>query len=57
MMNVTIMNRTKMDSFVIDDAGRVAGIAARTKYSFNSKLASDDADNTSGEQKLSLIHI
>ena len=51
MMNVTIMNRTKMDSFVIDDAGRVAGIAARTKYSFNSKLASDDADNTSGEQK------
>ena len=51
MKNVTIMNRTKMDSFVIDDTGRVAGIAARTKYSFNSKLASDDADNTSGEQK------
>ena len=51
MKNVTIMNRTKMDSFVIDDTGRVVGIAARTKYSFNSKLASDDADNTSGEQK------
>lgn len=52
MPNVTIRNRTKMDRFVVDESGRVVGIAARTDYKFDSKLASDDVENQSGKKVL-----
>lgn len=44
-----IMKRTKFDEFVLDDNGRVIGVTARTKYKFNKKLLSDDAENKKGK--------
>ncbi|MBE0497524.1 MAG: flavocytochrome c [Campylobacterales bacterium] len=46
-----IYRRTKFDDFVLDAKGRVVGVVARTNYRFDTKLYSDDLENTTGEKK------
>ncbi len=48
--NTKILKRTKFDDFVMD-GDRVVGVEVREKYRFNSKLFSDDLENTSGKKK------
>ncbi|MBN2964365.1 flavocytochrome c [Sulfurospirillum sp. T05] len=46
-----IYRRTKFDDFVLNAEGRVVGVTVRTNYRFDSKLLSDDLENTAGEKK------
>lgn len=47
-----IYRRTKFDDFVLNAEGRVVGVMARTNYRFDTKLYSDDLENTTGEKKV-----
>lgn len=48
MQNVEIRNRTKVDELIKDDTGRVIGLKVREKYRFDTQVANDDNENSSG---------
>ncbi|MBR8466109.1 flavocytochrome c [Campylobacter sp. faydin G-140] len=47
-----LARRVKFDDFILDDSGKVVGIAVREEYKFNPNLYSDDLENTSGTKKV-----
>ncbi|ASM34340.1 flavocytochrome C flavin subunit [Campylobacter sputorum subsp. bubulus] len=49
--NATLKTRVKFDNFILDDKDEIVGISVRENYKFDSKLFSDDNENTSGERK------
>ncbi len=49
--NVTLKKRCKFTDFVVNKKGDVVGIECRDGYRFDSKLASDDLENSSGKVK------
>ncbi|PSM52267.1 flavocytochrome c [Campylobacter blaseri] len=51
MDGVELRTRTKFDEFILSDSGRVVGLKVREGYKFDSKLLSDDDENTTGEVK------
>ena len=46
-----LVRRTKFDDFVVDESGKVVGVAVREEYKFDDKLYNDDLENTSGTKK------
>lgn len=47
-----LVRRTKFDDFVVDESGKVVGVAVREEYKFDDKLYNDDLENTSGTKKI-----
>lgn len=52
LKNVVIRTRCKLDDFVMEEDGSVAGIVCRTGYRFNNKAVSDDLENKTGKKSV-----
>ncbi|PSM52271.1 flavocytochrome c [Campylobacter blaseri] len=50
--NCELRRRAKFDDFIVNNNGRVVGVAIRENYRFDDNLYSDDLENTSGEKKI-----
>ncbi|EJP74811.1 MULTISPECIES: flavocytochrome c [Campylobacter] len=51
MPNAQIRTRTKFDKFIIDESGKIIGVAIRENYKFDAKLFHDDTQNLEGDKK------
>lgn len=51
MPNAEIRTRTKFDTFITDNDGKITGAAIRENYKFDSKLFHDDTENLGGDKK------
>ena len=51
MPNAEIRTRTKFDTFITDNDGKITGATIRENYKFDSKLFHDDTENLGGDKK------